>query len=469
MLKKYSQFFISLLFLQEIVLLSLAWLFAYYLRFYSGIIPVYKGIPDFQPYFQLLLPIWIIWGVVFKTYGLYRSMRVVNFFNEFSRIFKASVLALVIFITLTYFWGEKEFQYSRLVFLYFWIIQLLFIVSFRALFRKILKILRKKGYNLREIIIVGAGELGQDLVKRIKEHPEFGLKIVGFLTRDEEKLGKKIEGIDVIGKYEDIQKILSEYRIDQVYIALPYDAHERIETILKLIGDTPVDIKVVPDLYQFATLGASVEELDGLPILNLQDSPMYGWNLVLKRAMDIVISIIAIIVTLPLMIIIAIGIKLSSPGPVFYTQERMGMDGKIFKIIKFRTMKVNAEDETGPVWAKPDDERRTKLGAFLRKRSLDELPQFFNVLKGDMSIVGPRPERPVFIEEFRRKIPKYMLRHKVKAGITGWAQVNGWRGNTSLEKRIEHDLYYINNWSLSFDLKIIFKTIKKIFVDINAY
>lgn len=467
MLKKYSQFFISLLFLQEIVVLSCAWLLAYYMRFYSGIIPVYKGIPELLPYIKLLLPIWVIWGIIFKAYGLYHSMRAVNFFDEFTKIVKASVLALLIFITLTYL--VRENQYSRLVFLYFWLIQLVMITSFRAIFRKLLKFLRKKGYNLRNVLIVGAGKLGQDLVRRIYEHPEFGLKIIGFLTRDEEKIGKKIEGIEVIGKYEDIQKILSEMDIDQVFIALPYDAHERIETILKLIGDNPVDIKVVPDLYQFATLATSVEELDGLPILNLQDSPMYGWNLVLKRGMDIVISIIALLVLSPLMLFIAIAIKLTSKGPVFYTQERMGMDGKLFKIIKFRTMKENAEEDTGPVWAKPDDNRRTKIGVFLRKTSLDELPQFFNVLKGDMSIVGPRPERPIFINEFRQKIPNYMLRHKVKAGITGWAQVNGWRGNTSLEKRIEHDLYYINNWSIGFDFKIILKTIKKIFVDVNAY
>jgi Undecaprenyl-phosphate glucose phosphotransferase len=467
MLKKYSQFFISLLFLQELAVLSFAWLLAYYMRFYSGIIPVYRGIPDLLPYIKLLLPIWVIWGIIFKVYGLYHSMRAVNFFDEFSKIVKASILALIIFITLTYL--VRENQYSRLVFLYFWVLQLVMIVSSRAIFRKVLKFLRKKGYNLRCVLIAGAGELGQDLVRRIHEHPELGLKIIGFLTRDEEKIGKKIEGVDVIGRYEEIQKILSENKIDIVFIALPYDAHERIETILKLIGDAPVDIKVVPDLYQFATLGASIEELDGLPILNLQDSPMYGWNLVLKRGMDIIIAVFALLIVSPLMLIIAIAIKLSSPGPIFYTQERMGMDGKLFKIIKFRTMKVDAEKDTGPVWSRPDDERRTKIGVFLRKTSLDELPQFINVLKGDMSIVGPRPERPVFINEFRKKIPNYMLRHKVKAGITGWAQVNGWRGNTSLEKRIEHDLYYINHWSLSFDIKIIFRTVKKMFMDVNAY
>lgn len=467
MLKKYSQFFISLLFLQDIIILTISWLLAYYMRFYSGIIPVWRGIPPLLPYVKLLLPIWVIWGLTFKGFGLYQSMRVTSIMNEFSKVFRASTLALIIFITLTYL--VRENQYSRLVFLYFWVIQFVFIMLSRSFFRKLLRYFRKKGYNQRNIIIVGAGNLGIDLVKRIYAHPEFGLRIVGFLTRDPEKIGTEIEGVKVLGAYEDIGKMLSSYDIDQVYIALPFDAHERLETILKLIGDSPVDIKVVPDVYQFATLNTSVEELDGLPILNLQDSPMYGWNMVLKRAMDIVISGLALILLAPLFLLIAIAIKLTSRGPVFYTQERMGMDGKIFNIIKFRTMVCDAEEKTGPVWATPNDNRRTKIGRFLRETSLDELPQLINVLKGDMSIVGPRPERPVFIEEFRKKIPNYMLRHKVKAGITGWAQVNGWRGNTSLEKRIEHDLYYINNWSLAFDIKIMFKTIRKLFWDINAY
>ena len=230
-----------------------------------------------------------------------------------------------------------------------------------------------------------------------------------------------------------------------------------------------VDIQVIPDIYEFATIRGGIEEFDGLPIISLQDSPLYGWNMVIKRAADIAFSIIAITLTAPLVVLIAITIKLTSHGPVFYRQERMGLDGKIFQMLKFRSMWVDAEKESGAVWAKEDDPRRTWLGAFLRKTSIDELPQFFNVLKGDMSIVGPRPERPVFIEEFRKNIPKYMLRHKMKAGITGWAQVNGWRGDTDLKKRIEYDLYYIENWSFWFDLKIMWLTIWKGLVNKNAY
>ena len=230
-----------------------------------------------------------------------------------------------------------------------------------------------------------------------------------------------------------------------------------------------IEIRVVPDLYQLAALQGGVEEFEGMFLINLQGSPLYGWNRILKRGADIVFSLIAILLTSPLMLVIVAVTKLTSKGPVFYRQARMGLDGREFQMLKFRSMRIDAEKETGPVWAKENDPRRTRFGSFLRRTSLDELPQFFSVLKGDMSIVGPRPERPVFIEEFRRKIPKYMLRHKMKAGITGWAQVNGWRGNTSLEKRIEYDLFYIKNWSLFFDLKIMWLTIWKGLISKNAY
>jgi len=467
MLKEYSQFFISILFILDIIVVSLAWLSAYFTRFFVPIIPVYRGIPELLPYIKLLLPIWMIWGIVYKALGLYRAMRASSFFQEFLNIMKASFLSLIIFITLTYLFRENH--YSRLVFIYFGVIHIIGITIVRASFRKVMKIVRKRGHNLRHIIIIGAGELGRELVKRINEHPEFGLKITGFLTRDIEKLGTLIENIPVIGRYEDIGSILEQGETDQVFIAIPFDAHERIEDILKLIGDTPVDIKVIPDLYQFATLKSSFEELDGLPIINLQDSPMYGWSLILKRLMDITISIIVLILLSPLMGVIAILIKLTSEGTVFYTQERMGLDGKIFRMLKFRSMVADAEENIGAVWAVKNDPRRTKVGSILRRLSMDEIPQFINVLKGDMSIVGPRPERSSLIEQFRKNVPKYMLRHKVKAGITGWAQINGWRGNTSIEKRIEHDIFYIENWSISFDFKIMLLTLLKGVINKNAY
>ncbi|KKM67385.1 hypothetical protein LCGC14_1471680 [marine sediment metagenome] len=254
-----------------------------------------------------------------------------------------------------------------------------------------------------------------------------------------------------------------------VLIALPLSAHEKLKSILDNIADEMVSVMILPDLFEFITLRGGVGEFEGMPIISLRDSPLYGWNRVIKRITDILLSLVIILVTSPLMFVISILIKTMSPGPILYKQDRMGLDGKVFAMLKYRTMGIEAEEETGPMWATENDHRRTLVGTFLRKTSLDELPQFFNVLKGDMSIVGPRPERPHFIQQFRSKIPKYMLRHKMKAGITGWAQVNGWRGNTSLEKRIEYDLYYIENWRFMFDFEIMWRTIWRGFISKNAY
>ncbi|MEK7828640.1 MAG: undecaprenyl-phosphate glucose phosphotransferase, partial [Deltaproteobacteria bacterium] len=283
------------------------------------------------------------------------------------------------------------------------------------------------------------------------------------------QVGANVHGIEVLGVYDEVGRFVKGKGIDHVIIALAWEEHGKVIDVLKNIGEEMVDIQVIPDIYEFATIRGGIEEFDGLPIISLQDSPLYGWNMVIKRSFDVIFSIIAVILTVPVMLIVAVAIKLTSHGPIFYRQERMSIGGDTFQMLKFRSMKIDAEQETGAVWAKMADPRRTWFGTFLRKTSLDELPQFFNVLKGDMSIVGPRPERPVFIEEFRKSIPKYMLRHKMKAGITGWAQVNGWRGDTDLKKRIEYDLYYIENWSFWFDLKIMWLTIWKGLINKNAY
>jgi Undecaprenyl-phosphate glucose phosphotransferase len=318
-------------------------------------------------------------------------------------------------------------------------------------------------------LIIGAGELGQMILRSINNHPELGLRVVGFLTRRKEKVGKEISGVSVLGLYEDVQKVIQSQPIDQVILALPLEEHARLRMVMEKINNEMVDVKIVPDFFDYITLRGGVEEFDNIPIINLRDSPLYGWNRILKQVSDIILSIVILALSSPLIALIAVLIKITNPGPVFFRQERMGLDGKIFNMLKFRTMVVGAEKETGPVWAKKKDERSTRVGAILRRLSLDELPQFINVLKGEMSIVGPRPERPFFIQQFKGMIPRYMLRHKMKAGITGWAQINGWRGNTSIEKRIEHDIYYIENWSLGFDLKILWLTLWKGLVNRHAY
>ena len=408
-----------------------------------------------------------LWFMVFKALGLYRPRRISSRVAEAMDIVKATSIATLILISLTFFVARSEF--SRVIFLYFWIISIIALCLIRILFREFLRLIRKRGYNLRYALIAGTGKLGQDITDKIQDHPELGLKIRGFLSEDASQVGNTVDGYQVLDTYENIRDVIISNQIDMVLITLPLNAHEKLKSILDNIADEMVSIMIIPDLFEFISLRGGVGEFEGIPIISLRDSPLYGWNRVIKRSTDILLSLLIVLVTSPLMFAISILIKIMSPGPILYKQDRMGLDGKIFKMLKYRTMGTQAEEKTGPTWATENDNRRTLVGAFLRRTSLDELPQFFNVLKGDMSIVGPRPERPHFIQQFRSKIPKYMLRHKMKAGITGWAQVNGWRGNTSLEKRIEYDLYYIENWKLMFDFEIMWLTFWRGFISKNAY
>lgn len=466
MLKRYSQFLESVMLLVDLLVIAASWIGAYYLRFYGGPIPVYRGTPSIRPYLFLLALVIVVWGVAFKAFGLYRPRRISSRLAEVRDIAKASTLAVLILVALTFF--LKQFEFSRVVILYFWVFSIVSVSLVRGSFRELLRFMRRKGYNLRHVLIVGEGALASKLVERIEASPELGLRIVGLLAGDPTMVGRRLKGLNVLGTYEQAEEIVRESAIDKVFIAIPLEAYGRLEGIVRSFGEGLVDINVVPDLYQYITLRGGVEEFDGLPIVSLQDSPFYGWSLIAKRVTDIVLSSAALVVAGPLMLLIAAIIKLTSPGPVLYGQGRMGLDGKTFRMLKFRSMRSDAEDTTGAVWAIRNDPRRTPIGAVLRRASLDELPQLLNVLKGEMSLVGPRPERPMFIEELRKQIPKYMLRHKVKAGMTGWAQVNGWRGDTSIERRVECDLYYIEHWSLLFDLKILCLSLWKGFIHKNA-
>lgn len=467
MLKKHSQLFESLLFLSDLVIIAFSWLLSYYVRFHSGLMPAPQGVPDIYAYSVLLVPIVLIWAFVFKWFGLYRPKRIGSQLNEVMEVARACGVSVLVFAAFTFF--AKEYGHSRLVVVLFTVFNIACLSASRLVFRRVLSMIRRRGFNLRYAVIAGTGASARRVIERIDAHPEVGIKIEGLVSTGGAGEGRLVSGVKVIGSLDNIRDVIKESRIDIVFIALSWNESSRVEEAVRSIGDETVDIKVIPDINDLMTLRGGVEEFDGLPILNLRNSPLYGWNMILKRALDIAISLAAIVLLSPAMLLIAVVIKLTSPGPILYTQERMGIGGDIFRIFKFRTMAADAEAETGAVWARRGDPRRTALGAVLRATSLDELPQLFNVLKGDMSLVGPRPERPVFIQEFRREIPRYMLRHKMKAGITGWAQVNGWRGNTDLNKRIEHDLYYIEHWSIGFDLKILLLTLWKGFVNRNAY
>jgi Undecaprenyl-phosphate glucose phosphotransferase len=468
MLKKHGQLFLTVVIIFDSIVIFFSWLVSFYLHFMTSFGPSPRySTPEIDTYLLALIPVWVVFIVSIRLCGLYQPLRGKPFTAEIYKIIKVTLLSIIILSASTFFY--REGSYSRFVAAYFFIIVTFLMIFSHFLVRVILAELRKSGFNLRHVLIVGSGDLGQSLAERINQHPEFGLKIVGFLSSHPEKIGTEINGIKVIGLYNEVSKIIQLFRIDQLYIALPLNAQERLEKVINSLNEETVDIKVVPDLLRFMNLQAGIEELDGIPIINLAESPLYGWNVILKRMSDIIFSVILIVTLSPLFVLLAIIIKLESIGPIIFFQERVGLDGKLFEMLKFRSMKVGAEEKTGPVWASKADNRRTRLGTFLRKTSIDELPQLFNVLIGDMSLVGPRPERPVFVKDFKHSIPKYMLRLKMKAGLTGWAQVNGWRGNTSLEKRIEFDLYYIKNWSLLFDFKIILMTVWKGFVNPNAY
>jgi Undecaprenyl-phosphate glucose phosphotransferase len=375
-------------------------------------------------------------------------------------------VAMLFFITLTYL--ISEYRYSRAVMLYFGLISGFLLVFFRLSLRNGLRSMRRGGFNLRHIILVGEGRPIDTLIHRLEKFPELGLRILGVIVHESSQ-SQSVLGKPVLGKFADVGRIVHETQADQLLIALPRNQYGDLDRVLDALRDETIDLQLIPDVHEYITLGCEIEDFDGLPIVNLNDSPLNGWGGYAKRLTDMVVSAFALMILSPVLLVIAMAVKLTSRGPIFYGQERMGLDGRTFKMLKFRSMRQDAESSTGAVWARPGDDRRTPIGAFLRATSLDELPQFWNVLRGDMSLVGPRPERPVFVHQFRKDIPHYMLRHKVKAGITGWAQINGWRGNTSLDRRIECDLYYIRNWSYGMDWKILLLTLWKGFVNKNAY
>ena len=464
MLKARSRLLEQVMLAGDLLLVAGSWLLAYVVRFYVAGPPAAYGIPFLEPYLLMLVPILIVWGIAFRTFDLYRPRRIGSRLSEVADIAKASTVgALVLVSVMTFFF--RGYDYSRVVIVYFWIFSIAAVSFARYVFREALRVARRRGYNLRYALVVGGGELAAGVVQRLRSRPDTGIQILGVVGDDKQTEA----GAPSLGGFADLRAVLDAHEVDHVILALSHEEYARLGGLLEAIGDEPVTIHVVPDLGRFTSLRGGVEEFEGLPFVHLRESPLYGWNQVAKRAFDVVFSLAVLAALSPVLALLAAAVKLTSRGPIFYGQERMGLDGQRFRMIKLRTMRIDAERETGPVWAAAGDERRTPIGAFLRRFSLDELPQFVNVLRGEMSVVGPRPERPVFVEQFRRTVPGYMLRHKVKSGLTGWAQVNGLRGNTSLEKRIEYDIEYIEQWSFWLDLKIIGMTLFRVLFDRNAY
>lgn len=458
MLYRYSEVFRTLLGAADAGLVSAAWVGAWWVCFGSGWLPELGGGPDLVSHATLLLAIVPLWILLFRGRGLYQPQRTGSLLHEAGDVIQATAMGVVLLVSLTFLAGSP--LHSRAVVAAFSFLAPLGVIGFRSAGRLGLRSARRRGYNLRFVLVVGAGQLAEEIIQRIHAHPEAGLRVLGVVA-DAGRGGRTtVAGIPVLGGISQLKQALhGGDRVDQVIIALPQAEVHCLEKVLADLDDEIVSVKLVPDLLGVMTLRSSVESLEGLPIIGLRESPMVGWAAVKKRLFDLAVCAVIAPPALLLGLVIAVALTASGGRPVLYTQDRTGLDGRVFRIFKFRSMRRDAERETGPVWTAAGDPRRTRLGAWLRRTNLDELPQIWNVIRGDMSLVGPRPERPVFIEEFRREIPGYMLRHKAKAGLTGWAQVHGWRGDTSLHERVEHDLYYIQNWSLGLDVRIILMTL----------
>jgi Undecaprenyl-phosphate glucose phosphotransferase len=467
--RRYNRLLVAFYVVTDVLLATWAFILAYAIRFESGLIPVTKGYPPLEQYLQVVPFVAALTPLAFHLQGVYRLRRGRSRVDDFFAVFIGSILAVVLCVVSTlyvqaYFASDATrasgtYQVSQLVWGLFLVLTVCFSYASREGVRELLERRWRAGIGLKRILIAGTGDLARQVAERMLQHRELGYQVVGFVddSAGGDHLGYR--GLPLLGALKDVVDIARRERIDHLYVALPLDEHAKLLDLMDLASREFIDVRVVPDLLQFIALRASLEDLDGLPVINPNDMPLQGVHAWVKRGLDVCVSGAALMVLAVPMAIMAALVRWTSPGQVFYKQERMGLDGRAFTVYKFRSMHDDAEEASGPIWARDNDPRTTRVGYWLRRLDLDELPQLWNVLKGEMSLVGPRPERPFFVEQFKHRIPQYMLRHKVKAGITGWAQVNGWRGNTSLEKRIEYDLYYIENWSMTLDIKIIWLTL----------
>ena len=441
----------------------LAVLVAYWLRFEVQIQPVTKGLPPIEEYLRLIPVVAILWPTVFYFQGLYHRRRILSRADEVVRVVVAVLLATVLLTAgLTFY---RAFSYSRLFLAVFAGVDAAFVAASRIAISALLGRIRRSGGNLQQVLVAGAGGLGREVVERLREHRELGFQVVGYLDDDPGKQNRKVYGEQVLGTTQDLEEVVERYHVDQLVIALPLSAHQRAVQLIRKAGQLLLEVKVVPDLLQYYVLRAGVEDLDGLPVINLTQIPLAGWNQFVKRAFDITGAAVLLLLTGWMFPIIGWFIKREDGGPVFFSQVRTGMDGRSFRLHKFRSMSVETSTNDQPQWTRTKDPRITRVGALLRRFNLDELPQLINVIVGDMSLVGPRPEQPEYVERFRARYPEYNTRHRVRSGITGWAQVNGLRGDTSIRQRMVHDLYYIQNWSLALDLRILWKTLRLAWVE----
>ncbi|MEE1228892.1 MAG: undecaprenyl-phosphate glucose phosphotransferase [Lachnospiraceae bacterium] len=455
----------------DAVVIYVAFCLSYYIRFTCPLfynifsrIGYYRLFIQYQWMFLVIIPVFLLFNARFN---LYKPRRYRHAGEEYRSIIKADSCSIILLLMLVYFF--QILHVPRSLMLMFYLMTMILTILERFLIRWILQRTRKGGRNLKHVLIIGYSHAAEMYIRRIKRNPQWGYYIHGILDDNLDE-GFEYKDIPVVGKISNLETVLSDNDFDEVAITLALKEYHKLEGIVATCEKSGVHTKFIPDYYKFIPTHPVTEDLAGLPVINIRNVPLTNtFNKFVKRAMDIFGSIFAIILFSPIMLVTAILVKKSSPGPIIFCQERIGLHNKPFKMYKFRSMGVQKPSEEKKQWTVKDDPRVTPIGKIIRKTSIDELPQLFNVLKGDMSLIGPRPERPLFVEQFKETIPRYMIKHQVRPGMTGWAQVNGFRGDTSIEGRIQHDIYYIENWTLGFDIRILFLTVFKGFVNKNAY
>ena len=459
--------------LLDALVIAAAYVFSWFITLKSGLFGAdpEAGILPTWFYMRVLVVIIPVYLLLYTVFHLFTPKRVQGRRQEFANICKANIIGLFLFGTILYLGRKNPYlrEFSARLMAGFFLTNITAETLERNLIRTVLRSMRAKGYNQKHIILVGYSRAAEGYIDRVLANPEWGYRVRGILD-DHKPWGYDYRGIKVIGTMKDLKPILDMNRLDEIAITLSLKEYGGLEQIVAVCEKSGVHTKFIPDYNNIIPTIPYMEDLQGLPVIHIRHVPLTSvFNATIKRMVDICGALFGIILFSPLMLLTAALIKLTSPGPIIYSQERIGLHNRPFKMFKFRSMEVQDPNKEKNQWTTPHDPRVTPVGRFIRKTSIDEMPQFFNILIGDMSLVGPRPERPLFVEKFKEEIPRYMIKHQVRPGLTGWAQVNGYRGDTSITKRIEHDLYYIENWSLGFDFKIMFLTIFKGFINKNAY
>lgn len=469
LIKQHQSQFNKLQVIIDAVVIVAAYLLSWYLRLYSGLFESEGKFLGPEIYLAALVLIVPGYLILYYFFHLYTSKRLQGRREELKNIVQANVIGLLLIITILFIGKESLIHFSRMMIFIFFVMNIFLEEISRLMIRQVLYRMRKQGFNQKHILLVGYSRAAEEFIDRVKANPSWGYVVRGILDDNIER-GHIYKGIKVLGRIDNLLVILPENKLDEIAITLSIGEYSRLEEIVMLCEKSGVHTKFIPDYNSIIPTKPYTEDLMGLPVINIRHVPLStGFNKSVKRMVDLIGASMAVIIFSPVMLITALLIKLTSPGPIIFSQERVGRQNKTFKMYKFRSMAVQKPKEEEKAWTKKDDPRVTGIGKIIRRTSIDELPQLFNVLKGDMSLIGPRPERPYYVEKFKEEIPRYMIKHQVRPGMTGWAQVNGFRGDTSIRGRIDCDLYYIENWTVGLDIKILFLTVFKGFVNKNAY